>query len=1011
MIYEELNDAVNKVFLDGSHSGLPLYLDLEHDAREQLATRFSEEVDNIEWWIGASVEETLDWGQRNIYHFHKRHHLEWHRDNYDKPPPFTALLLSFSLAAEHMRADEEYAATNYYRRLAEVFGVKGDDYIQKLRMAGPYTVIFWKALNNWLMQNDYAYGLPTARAVIDHWKYVSFALSQSLVRDADRKKFHDMFLHFGLTPGTNLGESEMMLYLNEWMAGYGPSTWLRRLWNSESLRERIAGAAVAELETWETRGENLAISNLKRRLGWILVMKTFPSRRLNLFLGVAGIGEAEISGFKLSDSPSEIARAAFSEVDSVVATPLPGIGMLGLEPISRLKLDALLQASFTLQENERDIRLTHDHSPIVPLIKVEGRPFYREVSRISLHIKHAILTHKNWVGKVEDFLNKHARSGFSNIEGNGRNGLPSQWTLVVDVEVVRLPTTEVNKNLQCLVPLSEGAGIQFIEGLKLDTGIWLAEAPPEVIASDEEGILGIKFSKNQLQAGRQEVLHNEPIDAFRPSFLSNLVDELAGNNYLVKAYRGNTDKAEKQLAFRSAITPRKLISGKDYEVSYSLGSCLDGCQNLGAMPVSEQTNDVVTLRGMLLDGDITSLNVPEGDPDNCSELSISHEQEEEWQVYNLEEIQGAFESCILRGYHYWRCPTSQGPGNTISRVMRCRDCGTIQVAGSNNGRMRRPYYRPISRPHLAHQPDGPGIDQEIAVSVSMDSVLDALCYAGSGRWSKFESILSSLVELPWQVYEVSRNLVDLGFIDVQLTDDGTQNLYWSCSPPCLVITPQGRGYLSGFRNRQLVADVEKALGELGASMSIDRRELAPTCYSWDLQSLTSADALAVLGEVKDPFGRQVKVINSPANAIIAGMPSVSDIKHSLKQIYVDSNTDVERFNPTSGKWSKSVASTPGAYRVAYAGRRYFFRDKSGENYQGEHSIVKILAARLEGICLHGYKKETKEFQCVLGCAPPGLFRRALVSLTGCLPTTGNGKHIYGAIPRGIANAMMKKLYQ
>lgn len=227
--YNELNDFVNETFFDGKNESRPVYLSLEDDDREGLADLMGVELADIDKEVGAVIRGTLDFSGRNIYKQHVDEFKQWKKRNFDTPPPFAALLLGLTLAAEHMRAEGDYSANNYYQRLFEVLGISDELQQQKLRWSGKHTRQLWWALNLWLTEYDYALGKPTAKQV-NNWPYVSYALSQSLVRLADRRKFHNLFSEFGLSPSDRLSEQEMLLYLHEWMTGHGPSTWLKRLW-------------------------------------------------------------------------------------------------------------------------------------------------------------------------------------------------------------------------------------------------------------------------------------------------------------------------------------------------------------------------------------------------------------------------------------------------------------------------------------------------------------------------------------------------------------------------------------------------------------------------------------------------------------------------------------------------------------------------------------------------------------------------------------------------------------
>jgi hypothetical protein len=1009
--YEDINQAANDIFFDGRFQGLPVYLDFDNDVTAEIAEKLGEDQKDISKLLSLNVSKKLQWEKSNIYNSFRKDFQFWYKKDFGSPPPFTALLLTLSLAAERMREGGGYSANNYYQRLGEVLEANEEHKINRLRLSGKHTLVFWEALNFWLIDNDYDYGKPTAKK-LNNWSYVSRALSQSLIREADRKKFHEMFLHYGISPSDSFTESEIILYLDEWMHGHGPSQWLKRLWSVPDLRERIASAAITELESWDISSTFASGKNdpINKQFGWLIVIKTFPATKLNLFLGVGAINANDSIELELCNDSPELAQRGFRDTKKIFLSPLQGTSMVCLQPTDKLKINAFLLTNFTLKAKDNNINLSHSPRPIIPFVKVESQPLYREVSRISLNLKHIILCHNNWESRVSNFLNKYSRPGFRVIPGNGDNGLPYQWTIITNVEIIMVPNENIENNLQCLVPIAAGANIQPTGGLRLSVGIWHADAPPEIIASIDSGILDIKLNIEKI-GSKPKTLHEERSELFNPGFLSKLIErnvDLAGKNFTVVALQNNREKAQKQISFRSADIPRRFVPSRDHNLGYMLLNLQEHPKGFSAKEVNESELNNGLLQGMCFD----SIAIEEADNSfvgyNNGCLTISHETENLWHQYETEEIQGAAESCILRGYHIWQCDScgdSARARYNVSRIMTCKDCGSFQVAKKRrNKRERR------ARGNINH-PSSINIRKSSEDRVEADTVYDALCYSGSGGWGNLESILSSHVELPWLVQEFAKNLVDLGFIDVQLSDDNTRPRYWSCSPPALVIPDDCHAYVTGFRNKSLIHDLQEKIDAVATSSFFHQREMAPSLYRWKINGLDIDTINDLLGGIKDPFGRALKVVRSPAEFILKNMPLIEEIKSWLQPIYIDKGDEVERFDTLRGRWFKTSLDKAGAYRTLFAGKRYFYLDENGKTYQAGHELVKLMAARNEKIYLHGYDRGNSMFQCVIGCAPPGLYRRALVSLSGLLPKIEDGKLLYQAIPEKFASLLMYKLYK
>lgn len=1003
--YNELNNALNNLFFSGLHSGSPVYLSLEDDEREYLAENFHIPSSELSSHVGEVVASTLDFSKSNIYIAHKEKCDKWKKEGMIDPPPFTALLLALTMAAEQMRSEGDHSASNYYERLFEVFGVGVDQEKQKIRTAARFTPLFWQALNLWLTRHDYFYGKPTATQV-NNWKYVSYAISQSLVRRGDRARFHSLFSEFGLSPNDKLSESEMTLYLHEWMAGSGPSQWLKHLWESLDIRDRVASAALDELEQWDgrfVRSEDA--SSGYRRLTWFAVIRTFPLLRCRLHL-VAGAGDGDSgTALRLTEAATGLAREALNEAESVWLEAMPDTGLRVLGPEDKIKLGALLLTSLELASEEEGDLYRHDSRPVIPLIKDETGRYYREVSRVTLHAKHLVLCHTNWAGQVSSYLEEFAQRGFSKIAGNSSNGIPAGWTLFREVAVSAAPTSEVNDNLQCLVPISSGATINMSGGLKLAQNIWHASAPPQVIASDEDGFIEIKLQSESLGSKSETIASTQP-ENYDPDFISTSRQALDARNLTVTGFRNGKNIVERSLAFRSAKTPRHQAN-VDSTYAYLLDKSRPNICGFSAVASSEVRDDSPVIRGMLVEGEFDAVEQGLPAPDS-SELPTQGAETLEEVGFDMASVRGDEATCILRGYHYFICPPYLGPGHgEVSRVMQCRDCHIFQIASKpKRGRGRR-------STRITRQIAQPSIRFEVSADekVSPNSVFDALCYLGSGTWASIVPILSSIVEEPWQVSIVKDDLVDLGLIDVAMDSDFGRPRYWSCPPPALAVTRTGTAFLAGFRNAVLVQEVKARMDEIADGYRLTKHDLAPVAHTWDVKGLELGTIRERLSDLVGPLGRKIVVTESPGLQIASQMPSVDEILRQLDPLQVEDGDDIERFDPRTCRWERSEIRGEGAYRALFHGRRYFYCTGDGVSLEASPELAKVLAARFEGVRLHSYNEATQTLDCALGCKPPGLFRRSLVSESGVLPVTSDERHSYTDVSPTLAGIVLQKLYR
>ena len=196
--YNLWNQALTDEFFGGSRAGRPVYLDLEGDVVERLATTIDAPGDiagtHVSRAFSRSVARTFELRPAGppMLEEHVRKAVNWaasqaRGDSGEsargiRPPPFVAALGLFSLAAEAMGSGEGMRATNYYGRLCEYLEVGSDTVVRKVQNDfRRHANGLWVRLNAWLRQAHGTRGLPTAEA-FDYRVYVSIPISQALVR-------------------------------------------------------------------------------------------------------------------------------------------------------------------------------------------------------------------------------------------------------------------------------------------------------------------------------------------------------------------------------------------------------------------------------------------------------------------------------------------------------------------------------------------------------------------------------------------------------------------------------------------------------------------------------------------------------------------------------------------------------------------------------------------------------------------------------------------------------------
>lgn len=996
--YELLNAALNAVFFDGRNQSRPVYLDLEEEPAAETAEMLGLEAKDLELFIGLAVTETLKGPSTDPYAWHVARARRWARDGRVSPPPFTGLLVALSFAAEKMRGDGQFSATNYYERLFEVLDLKDDGLKNKLRFHARSTRLFWRELNHWLTENDFELGRPTARQV-NSWAYVSYALSQALVREEERLRFHHLFKEFDLSPLDDVSESEMVLFLHDWMTGSGPNAWLRKLWASPDLRERVAAAALTELENWD--GGQIEGGRKKRRLSWTAYFKTFPRRRLELLLATVAPEERDELKLEQPAGTSRAASQAFEEAGGNLRLAQVPTGEFSvLEPTSQIDLGALLLASFELEGGTGEA-FTHVARPIVPLAKLDTGIYYREVQRVTLLRRHAVLCHEQWVPMTKGHLAKCARPGFKFYQHGELPGLPPSWALFDDVEITRV-LEDASTNMAVLVPLSEGVAIQLEGGLRLAPQIWHSRARPTVLATSDNGGFDLVVRSHGADSD-EEVFKQRSRGGSCSLDLATLGEDLALELTAVAA-RQSKEMGERNFALRDASLPRSV---RGSNLAYAL-CAKNPAAFLGAHGAGQPDTGTCLAQGMVIDdADLQVIARATSSPAELGEfVELEAEQDEPSHEYMLKTVEGLAETCMIRGYHYWIVEEAKkGDIPWEAKRMECKDCKMNVVLrnrirrkqGSTTAGRRGPSL-PVAAPPIDRSAKG----------ISLDLVFDGLCYLGAGTWATFQSLASAHSEDRWFASALGQDLHDLGHVD--FARDGAGRVTgWSVAPPALVVKPCGEAFLAGFRNDGLVDAIGDALERFDCDYEPGEPGRGPSRQAW--RGVDVDLAREALQDTRDPHGRAVRVVTPPAHAIASLGCTVGQLLDAGALVHLESKDDLQRFDARKGRWEFTASTSEvGAYRTNFAGRRYFVRREDGSCRAASHSLAKIFAARTAGIALHGYDEARRRFFGVLGCDLPGLYSRALVSCSGQLPARDGRRFFHEDVPPAVAGQVLSKLY-
>lgn len=994
--YDDVNEIVNDLFFGGRFGAAPVYLDLEEQLLDELAARMGLDKTQSVTALSAAVADTLQWkNPKNIYAAHTECRKVWQEADTSTAPPFTALLLCLSIAAARMREDQEFAANNYYRRLLEILGVSSaqtESALGALRSSATETAKFWESLNGWLIKTDYAFGQPTATSYASNTRYVSYAVSQSLVREVDRRHLREMLMQHGLSRKDPMSVHEMTMYIDSWMATAGPTQALRRVWGrkDQGARARVAEIALDELDTIDdARAEIKEVRSQTRRLVWLLIERdAFPRIQLRLYLatsaGELAYGELKMDG---ANGAEPVAGLSFSRLG---VTDLHYLG-----PAGKLNLDRLMLTSVAVTDGRGQV-FSHDAKPILMFYRPEDATYLQECPHALAFTRHVIICHESWHHRVRAHLQRYAASGFSELPGTAAGVPPKGWVAFRDVLLSPTPDEDVADDLQVLVPLRTGEVFNYTAGLKLARNIWHTNAPPEVRLDTTSALEAV-----ELREGGAKVF-DMPATDYTPRFLQRDLFERDGRNFTIIA-RCEAGSAPTAISFRSADSPRWLGPESEDFLAYSMAAEAGAAWGNGA--TREKGSRWVA--GLTIAG-IERPPAPLKDLASVARISQSYADIPDVDSYDATPADIDAHACIVRRHHYFIVR------GKVS--MRCKDCNYFVWVKEYQKAWRRETKAksvtvkatgPVSlsvpdkhRPPTQIKPPPP---------IPYDVIYDAVTYKGYGTWDALSRLLSVSAAEPIDVVNSYRALVDLGLIDVEMNASYARPLRWSVPPPSLCLMDSGQMFLGGYRSNRLIGRISEILKGFDYQHAVEAQASAPSIHYWSGGELSAADIEELTSEITDPFGRRVSVTEFCADRIAGSMPYLSALVQSLPVVHIEHSARVETFQPADGRWVAGMLEAPGAYRTQMHGTTYFYYDGT-KCYQTGYELAKLLAARDKKVYLHSYDVGAAAFEAMIGCEPPGLFRRALVACSGKLPSKGHGKTIYGGVGKRTANLILERLY-
>lgn len=1006
--YFRWNEAIGQVLFEGASAATPAYLHLEPHVLAEVAAAAGEGgADDAQASLVDAVRRTLRLERiGSPFAWHKNQVELWEDNGRRGYPPVLALLAVLVLAAQEMVADAEHAAHNYYGRLEQLLGLDGSNW-RRVRYCFPDTVSLWITLNDWLDDWEGERGVPTA-AILDRRVYISYPLSQALVRAADRGRLHDAFAEYGLAPGRRVAQAEMRDYLDDWFTHQAPGSRLGRLWGSADVRERIVEIARGELEAWTgfTAEQARSLGGTTQRLRWAAEARDGALPSLDLYLTARADGEATNGLYALVDPSDLPAREAVAGCEALSLEPLDGVEMASLEPWAAIGVASLLAGSLRIKRvAEPHTELVHSPHPLLVLAFDERDGWHREVSRAQLLEPCLVLAHKDRAAAVERHLRTHARPGFRKFEPQRLDGLPAGWIAFLDVAIV-VPADEAQHKLVAPLCPAPANAIALAGGLRLGLNAWHVDAPPEVVITLEDR-LAFKLAatcrrKLSPDAGDAELGEHDGLAAVP---LAGVGLEAGDFDLGARDGRGNL-LARASLRLRSADHPRPSAGERLSRRGHPLAD------PLGSLAARALESDEAAAVGGVIEGRPVAAAAPllrlppqplmaAGERRASSSARPSRPDASQHQ-----------QSCATRGYHHWICdPAMAGEDHRTLKRMQCSGCQREEWT-LNRGRLKRP--KPSLRSAAAQRSEPPRMSKwargHDSARPALDTLLDALSYAGAGSWDGLKQMALALSDDSLAGWEAARTLSGLGHVDILLDTRTFRLSGWQIAPACLVETADRTWVLAGARSDRLIDALEAALG--GAADISDEGD-GPTVIRTPPMSAAEASALAA--SLASPLGGPVMA--SPAfseRAAAAALPIAASLPR-LELARMPSQ-GADRFDLATGGW-RPAGDIPraGAYRIDFHGRLYGFAtaDQARDGLMRVVDVLtaKHLAAAREAKSLAGYDRQSGMLAVPLGAELPGLLHRIAVLASGRTPQLHRsaGLVIYPAVPETVAAHLQRCL--
>jgi hypothetical protein len=599
--------------------------------------------------------------------------------------------------------------------------------------------------------------------------------------------------------------------------------------------------------------------------------------------------------------------------------------------------------------------------------------------------------------------------------------LPERWALILNVQILK--SIEI-KGLESLSPLIDGA-VSLVGGLYLGNETWLKSLPPEIVVSlptdkrvsvelIQELDFGFKFRKTKFEPGLgvQFIKLNE----------LNLPD----GDYQVSIYEdGSRSKTQaSNFKIRSGSSVRMYRRSNSSKLAYVL-SPQNSISTISAAKNLVQPESKVLLTGCFM-------SAPSELADSFIKMKIRDELNALTTHENPDEYEGTSftrtttleaGSCVLRGYHHVDLDYIP-PGASRGFLVRgkCQHCSLTFWRKKDGSTARTNKKKQIDKQvksALANSANEINLTAAATFDYALNldgptyrQIYDALCYLKEGTFDRLSSIVRRKNDEAWAPYDVLRQLVGLGHLDLELDSNTLKPRAWRISDPALVLTGDKKFTVTGWSSETFIEQLAEVSSSLGGTLRVTEfHDKFPIVEIVGIHS-DSIDGFAEIVSAVSAF--PISCTKNFTKKLLAATPALTHLANYLPELQMPED-NLQFFDPQDMKWKTvDFEIKRGAYRHDLHGVKYFFLlddwIKSSKAYLCDARLAKYFALASEYWKFFKYDQESETLQVPIGMELPFLFDRVAVSCSGKTPEKGNGIITYTQIDKDIAEGLAFKLF-